>query len=96
MFVLASGGVETQGHAFTVETVALHLTTMLGALDRLERHGFAFGERQVDILAVPARATLGDRVAVALGPIAMRKPLEHAYYSGGLRYQLWVTARDGT
>jgi hypothetical protein len=23
------------------------------------------------------------------------RPLEHAYYSGGLRYMLWVTAPDG-
>ena len=24
-----------------------------------------------------------------------RELLEHAYYSGGLRYQIWVTAADG-
>ncbi|MFZ5889594.1 MAG: hypothetical protein ACOY0T_00880 [Myxococcota bacterium] len=29
------------------------------------------------------------------GSVATCKPLEHAYYSGGLRYQIWVTAPDG-
>jgi hypothetical protein len=96
IFVLASGGSETRDHAFTVETMARHVRTMLRALDRLEQHGYAFGARRVDVLATAERAVLGDRVAEALGAIASRRPLEHAYYSGGLRYMLWVTAPDGT
>ena len=96
IFVLGSGGMETRDHGFTVETLLLHVRTMLAALDRLEAHGYAFGARRVDILATPERARLGDRVAEALGSLATRKPLEHAYYSGGLRYMLWVTAPDGT
>jgi hypothetical protein len=68
---------------------------MLGALDRLERHGFSFGARRVDVLATPERAALGDRIATTLGAIASRKLLEHPYYSGGLRYMLWVTAPNG-
>lgn len=95
IFVLASGGAEKKDHAFTVGTLELHIKTMLGALTRLEQHGYAFGARRVDVLATPERAGLGDRVAEALGAIARRKPLEHAYYSGGLRYMLWVTAPDG-
>ncbi len=95
IFVLASGGIESKDHAFTVGTLVRHVRTMLGALDRLERHGYAFGARRVDVLATPERATIGDRVAESLGAIATRKPLEHAYYSGGLRYMLWVTAPDG-
>jgi hypothetical protein len=95
LFVLASGGIEAEGHAFTVETMVRHVRTMLGALDRLERHGYAFGARRVDVLATPARAALGDRIAAALGGLATRKPLDHRYYSGGLRYMLWVTATDG-
>jgi len=91
IFVLASGGSETKDHSFT-----RHVRTMLGALDRLERDGHSFGARRVDVLATPERATLGDRIAESLGPMASRKPLTHAYYSGGLRYMLWVTAPDGT
>jgi hypothetical protein len=93
IFVLASGGPETKDHAFTVDTCVRHVRTMLGALDRLERHGYAFGARRVDVFATPERATLGRRVAETLG--AMEKPLEHAYYSSGLRFQIWVTDPDG-
>jgi hypothetical protein len=95
IFVLASGGIEAREHAFTVETVLLHVRTMLAALDRLEQHGYAFGVRRVDVLATRARAALADRVADSLGRVAERKPLEHPYYSGGLRYMLWVTAPEG-
>jgi hypothetical protein len=95
IFVLASGGCETKDHAFTVQTVTRHIRTMLGALDRLEQHGYAFGTRSVDVLATPERERLADRIAEALGGLATRKVLDHAYYSGGLRYMLWVTAPDG-
>src|SRR4029077_2195912 len=57
----------------------------------LERHGYAFGARRVDVLAAAPRASLGDRVAQALdgaGATATRAVLEHPYYSGGLRYML--------
>jgi hypothetical protein len=96
IFVLASGGRETKDHAFTVDTIVCHVRTMLGALERLEQHGYAFGARRVDILATPERQALGDRIAERLGDIATRRPLEHAYYSGGLRHVIWVTGADGT
>ena len=97
IFVLTSGGPETKDHAFTVDTLVLHVDTILDALDRLERHGFAFGKRRLDVLATDARAPLADRVAERLGPrIAVaRQPLSHAYYSGGIRVMVWVTAADG-
>jgi hypothetical protein len=96
IFVLASGGHEERDHAFTVRTLALHLRTMLRALDRLEQHGYAFGARRVEVLATAERAGLGDRVAEGLGAMATRKVLEHRYYSGGVRTMLWVTTPDGT
>ena len=97
IFVLASGGLETQDHAFTAATFERHIRTMLAALARLEDHGYAFGARHVDLLATPARAALADRITAALGDVEVhRKLLEHPYYSGGLRYMLWVTAPDGT
>src|SRR5215468_1477895 len=96
IFVLASGGIEARDHAFTVTALEHHIRMMLAALDRLEAHGYAFGARRVDLLATPARAALADRIAGLLGGVAVhRKPLEHPYYSAGLRYMLWVTAPDG-
>jgi hypothetical protein len=96
IFVLASGGIEARDHAFTAGALERHIRTMLAALDRLEVHGYAFGDRRVDLLATPARAALADRIAGSLDGVAVhRKPLEHPYYSAGLRYMLWVTALDG-
>jgi hypothetical protein len=96
IYVLASGGPETEDHGFTVETVVLHVRTMLAALERLERHGYAFGKRRVEILASAERKQVADRIGESFADIATRKELEHAYYSGGLRFQIWVTARDGS
>jgi hypothetical protein len=96
IFVLASGGVEARDHAFTVAALERHIRTMLAGLDRLEAHGYAFGARRVDLLATPERAAVADRIAASLGGVAVqRKPLDHPYYSAGLRYLLWVTTPDG-
>lgn len=96
IFVLASGGREAKDHAFTVQTSVMHIRTMLGALDRLEQHGYAFGARRVEILTTPERQGIGDRIGESLAIAVARKPLDHAYYSAGLRYQIWVTAPDGS
>jgi hypothetical protein len=93
LFALASGGIETKDHAFTVDTVAKHIATLTAAFDRLEQHGYAFGARRIDILATAARTSLAERIAARCNGIV--KPLEHAYYSGGLRYMYWVTTPDG-
>ena len=47
------------------------------------------------ILATAERTAVADRIAGLLDAATDRKLLEHAYYSGGLRYQIWVTAPDG-
>jgi hypothetical protein len=93
IFVLGSGGIERKDHAFTIETVALHVRTILAGLSRLEQQGYALGQRRVEILASSERQRLGDQLADVLD--ADHKPLEHPYYSGGLRYRIWVTAPDG-
>lgn len=96
LFALASAGIEARDHAFTVAAVTRHLQTQLAALDRLERNGYAFGARRVELLATSARAAVADRIAERLsGTDVSRKALEHAYYSGGLRYMIWVTAAGG-
>ena len=96
LFVLASGGPETVDHGFTVTTVVRHIETVLSALDRLEQHGYAFGARRVDVLTTPEHSAIGARVVARLGPIATQQTLEHPYYSGGLRFQIWVTSPEGT
>jgi hypothetical protein len=96
IFVLASGGREAKDHAFTVQTSVMHIRTMLRALDRLEQYGYAFGARRVEILTTPARQAIGDRIAESVEIAVARKPLDHPYYSAGLRYQIWVTAPDGS
>ncbi|HWB75895.1 MAG TPA: hypothetical protein VG755_13095 [Nannocystaceae bacterium] len=98
LFVLASGGHEAEAHAFTLDTLALHVRTLLAAFTRLEAGGaYSFGARRLDVLATDARAKLGDRLAEALAPdvTVQRKPLAHPYYSGGLRWMLWATTSDG-
>jgi hypothetical protein len=96
LFVLASAGLEAKDHAFTAQALERHVRTMGSALDLLEQHGYAFGARRVVVLATAERRTLGERIVSALGGSATLQPLEHGYYSGGLRYQLWVTAPDGS
>jgi hypothetical protein len=97
IFVLATAGRERKDHAFTSEALAHHITSMLAALDLLEQHGYAFGARHVDVLARPARAAVADDVASRMTGIVRvdRKPLEHPYYTGGLRYMLWATTPEG-
>ena len=93
LFALASAGRERADHAFTAQTVVLHVRTLLAAFDRLEQHGYRFGARRIEILARSDRAALADRIATELE--AARGELDHPYYDGGLRYRLWVTGSDG-
>jgi hypothetical protein len=97
IFVLVTAGREQRDHATVVGAMAEQIRVMLRALDALERHGYAFGARRVDVKATPERAALGDRLAEALGADlpAARSVLEHPYYSGGARAMIWVTAPDG-
>jgi hypothetical protein len=95
LFALASGGPETKAHAFTLTSMVAQARALLRALERLEHDGYAFGTPRIDVLATPERRPLGEAIATELGAAASLKPLEHAYYSGGIRYQIWVTTADG-
>ena len=95
MFALASGGREEKDHAFTVDTVVLHIKTMVKALQRLAQHGYTFGTPRVTILSDARHKFLGERVAREFPQSAIHEDLDHPYYSGGLRYQIWTTAADG-
>jgi len=97
IFVLATAGREIEDHGFAAAALVEHVRVMLAALDRLERHGYRFGARRVDVLTTPERASIGKRIVAALGDVpTSQKPLEHAYYSGGARTMLWVTDPSGT
>ena len=93
LFALASAGREQPDHGFTCDALALHIATLQHGLDRLEQCGYAFGARRVDVLGRPDRMHVAERIAARVGGAA--KPLDHAYYSAGLRYMLWVTTPDG-
>jgi hypothetical protein len=96
IFCLASAGLERPNHAFLVEAVAEHITTMLGALDHLEQHGFAFPERRLTVLAREDTAALGDRIVAKLGDaVVARALLDHPYYNRGLRFQIAVRSSEG-
>lgn len=93
LFALGSAGIERKDHAFTIETVALHVRTILAGLTRLEQQGYALGRRRVEILASPQRQGLGNHLAELLE--ADHRLLDHPYYSGGLRYRIWVAGPGG-
>jgi len=92
LFALASAARERADHAFTLAALGEHIAVHLAALARLERHGYAFPERRLVILANAARAPLADRLAATVGGVAVeRGGLEHPYYDG-IRFQ--ISARD--
>ena len=72
------------------------MTTMLHALDQLEKHGFAFPDRRITVLTTEECAALGDRIVAMLGRPAGRAVLEHPYYNKGLRFQMAARSSDGT
>lgn len=97
IFVMVTAGRERQDHAFVVEALLEHVRTHLGALDRLEQHGYDFPDRSVTILATAARAALGDRIAAALngnGARVVRAELQHPYYHG-LRFMISARSTNG-
>ncbi len=95
IFCLVSAGLERQHHAFAVEAAVEHVTVMLHGLDELERHGFAFPDRRITVMATEERAALGDRIIATLGRPVGRALLEHPYYNGGVRFQVAARSSDG-
>jgi hypothetical protein len=95
LFCLATAGRERKDHAFVVEALVEQIATHLAALDRLERHGYAFPDRRVKVLATPARAPLAERIAAAVGnaPV-VRETFDHPYYDG-LRFMINARGAQG-
>ena len=95
LFCLAMAGRERKDHAFVVEALAEQIAIHLAALDRLERHGYAFADRRVKILSTPARAPLAERIAGAVGhaPV-VHETFDHPYYDG-LRFMINARSPEG-
>jgi len=95
LFCLTSAGHERKDQAFLVESLSEHIQTHLGALNRLEQHGYAFPDRILKILATPQCKALGERVAssVANTPVVF-ETLAHDYYDG-LRFMISARSPGG-
>jgi hypothetical protein len=95
IFVLTSAGVERKDHGFSLEALLMQVRAVLAGLSRLEQRGYAFGARRIEVLSTKEQRRLAERLVEELGLEAQLLPLEHGYYSGGLRYKLWLTSADG-
>ena len=95
MFCMTTAGHERKDHGLLVEALSEHIQTHLSALNRLERHGYAFPSRSVRILTTPDREALGRRIAAAAGaePVVFQT-LTHDYYDG-LRFMISARCAAG-
>ena len=91
LFCLASAGIERPDQGLVIDELVEHITTYLGALDRLEQHGYRFPDRQLTIFASAERSELGERVVRRVERLigTSRAPLEQPYYDG-LRFTINV------
>jgi len=95
LFCLATAGRERKDHAFVIEALVEQIHTHLAAFDRLEQQRYVFPQRRVQMLATPARAALGDRIAGAIRDVpVVRDLLEHTYYDG-LRFMISARSSGG-
>ena len=96
IFCLATAGHERKDQAFLTDALTEQIRTWLGAMDRLERHGYVFPERKVRLLSTAPRRHLAERIAAALPDVPVAHgELTHAYYDG-LRFQIDAGSMDGT
>jgi hypothetical protein len=90
IFCMTTAGRESKDRAFLATSLVEHIQTHLNALDRLEKHGYHFRERRLQILATPENEALGSRIASALSNVPVSTgPLKHGYYDG-LRFRIDV------
>ena len=95
MFCITSAGHERKDQGFLVESLSEHIQTHLGALNRLEQHGYAFPDRILKILATPQCKALGERVASSVSDTAVVfETLAHEYYHG-LRFMISARSPGG-
>jgi hypothetical protein len=90
IFCLSTAGRETQDRAFLATSLVEHIQTHLGALDRLEKHGYDFRERRLQILVTPENQALGSGIASAISSVPVSTgALKQGYYHG-LRFRIDV------
>jgi hypothetical protein len=90
IFCLSTAGRETQDRAFLATSLVEHIQTHLGALDRLEKHGYDFRERRLHILVTPENQALGSGIASAISSVPVSTgALKQGYYDG-LRFRIDV------
>lgn len=95
LFALSSAGVEQREHGFSRSAASKQLRALLDGLSRLEAVGYTFGQRRVELLVTPKHESLASQLREELGVPTSIGPLEHGYYSGGLRFRLWATPPGG-
>jgi hypothetical protein len=94
LFCITSAGHERKDQGFLVESMSEHIQTQLGALNRLEQHGYAFPDRRIKILVTSERHALAGRIASAVrGPVVI-ETLTHDYYDG-LRFMISARSLSG-
>jgi hypothetical protein len=95
LFCMTTAGHERKDQGLLVESLSEHIETQLGALNRLEQHGYGFPDRTLKILATPERTALGERIANNVGgtPVVF-ETLAHDYYDG-LRFMISARCRSG-
>lgn len=95
MFCITTAGHERKDQAFLVESLSEHIQTHIGALNRLEQHGYSFPDRILKILATPGCKALGERIASGVsGTPVVFETLTHDYYDG-LRFMMSARAVSG-
>jgi hypothetical protein len=95
LFCMTTAGHERKDQALLVESLSEHIQTHLGALNRLEQHGYGFPDRILKILATPERRALGERIASSIsGTPVVLETLTHDYYHG-LRFMISARCPSG-
>jgi hypothetical protein len=85
---MTTAGRESKDRAFLTTALVEHIQTHLSALDRLEKHGYHFGETRLHILATSQNETLAARIASGIRNVPITtSPLKHGYYDG-LRFRI--------
>jgi hypothetical protein len=95
LFCMTTAGHERKDQGLLVESLSEHIQTHLGALNRLEQHGYGFPDRTLKILATPERRALSERIASSLsGTPVVFETLTHDYYDG-LRFMISARCPSG-
>ena len=95
MFCMSSAGHERKDQELLVGSLSEHIQTHLCALNLLERHGYAFPDRIIKILATADRRAPAERVANSITSLpVVLETLTHDYYDG-LRFMISARCSSG-